>query len=85
MKALLTTLLTLSGLALAAAPAQAQININVGAPAPRYVVVREAHHPKKYKGPKYHKGGTVLLVPAGPVYYAPRGYGRGKGHGHGRY
>jgi hypothetical protein len=71
-------LLTLGALAWSAAPARAQININIGTPAPQYVVVHEVHPVKKPKGPKYKKG-TVLLVPAGPVYYAPRG--RGRGHG----
>ena len=81
-------LLTLAALALTATPARAQININIGPPAPQYVVVREVRPAKKWKAPKHHKG-AVLLVPAGPgyyaprgpVYYAPRGYGRGKGHG----
>ncbi|TGD77815.1 hypothetical protein [Hymenobacter wooponensis] len=84
-KALLTAAgLTVAGLALGTTSAQAQININIGTPAPRYVVVEKAH-PVKARHPKYKKGG-VLLVPAGPVYYAPSGNnGRGHGRGKGRH
>ncbi|UPL48933.1 hypothetical protein [Hymenobacter sublimis] len=77
---LAAALLTLAALALSPTSAQAQVSINIGRPAPQYVVVHEARPVKKYKAPKYKKG-TVLLVPAGPAYYAPRG---GHGHGHGR-
>ncbi|SHI39073.1 hypothetical protein SAMN02745146_0738 [Hymenobacter daecheongensis DSM 21074] len=73
-------LLTVAALGLSAAPAHAQININIGRPAPQYVVVRETRPVKKYKAPKYKKG-AVLLVPAGPVYYEPRGHGHGRGRG----
>jgi len=76
-------LLTVAALALGSAPAHAQqININIGQPAPQYVVVREARPVRVYKAPK-HKKGTVVLVPAGPAYYAPRG--NGHGHGKGRH
>ncbi|RSK43747.1 hypothetical protein [Hymenobacter rigui] len=76
-----------------AAPARAQVIINVGRPAPPppVVVVREYHQPRKWKAPKryYYQPRPVMLVPAQPVYYAPRGYGhghgRGHGHGHGRH
>ncbi|UOQ66151.1 hypothetical protein [Hymenobacter volaticus] len=67
-------------LALGTTSAHAQVTINIGTPAPRYVVVEKAH-PVKRKHPKY-KSGAVMLVPAGPAYYAPRGNnGRGRGKG----
>lgn len=72
-----------AALALQATPAKAQININIGQPAPQYVVVHEVRSVKKYKAPKQKKG-TVLLVPAQPVYVVPRGHGHGHGHGHGK-
>jgi hypothetical protein len=79
LKALPTAFFVLAALAfLDATPVQAQININIGTPPPQYVVVREVGPAKKWKGPK-HKKGTVLLVPAGPVYYESRGHGRGRG------
>jgi len=77
--------LTLAALALGSAPAHAQqININIGQPAPppRYVVVHEVQPVRVYRAPK-HKSHPVMLVPAGPAYYAPRGNGHGHGHGHG--
>ncbi|GAB3239249.1 hypothetical protein GCM10027346_32340 [Hymenobacter seoulensis] len=75
--------LTVAALVLSATSAQAQVNINIGTPAPRYVVVEKAH-PVKARHPKYKKG-TVLLVPARPVYYAPKGHGHGHGRGKGRH
>ncbi|WP_324674336.1 hypothetical protein [Hymenobacter sp. GOD-10R] len=77
--------LTLAALAFGSAPAHAQqISINIGQPAPppRVVVVHEVQPVRVYKAPKY-KRRAVMLVPAGPAYYAPRDYGRGHGHGHG--
>ncbi|ALD22264.1 MULTISPECIES: hypothetical protein [unclassified Hymenobacter] len=75
-------------LGLSATPASAQVTINIGRPAPPpVIVVREVHHPKKAKGPKhyYYQPRPVMVVPARPVYYAPRGayYGGGRGHGKG--
>ncbi|RSK31250.1 hypothetical protein EI290_14365 [Hymenobacter metallilatus] len=84
--------LVVAALLLQAAPARAQVIINVGRPAPPpVVVVRETRYPKKWKGHKhYYQPRPVLLVPAQPVYYAPRGYhgskhGHGHGHGKGRH
>ncbi|WP_303309814.1 hypothetical protein [Hymenobacter sp. BT730] len=84
----LTAFLVVSLLALSATPANAQVTINIGRPAPPpVIVVREAHHPKKWKGPKrhYYQARPVMVVPARPVYYAPSGayYGGGRGHGKG--
>ena len=82
--------LTVAALALSSTSAHAQVTINIGRPAPQYVVVREARPVKKYKhkAPKhkyYRPAGPVMLVPAGPAYYAPRGNGHGRGHGKGRH
>ncbi|MDF7812602.1 hypothetical protein [Hymenobacter sp. YC55] len=77
---LATAALTVAALALGSTSAHAQVTINIGTPAPRYVVVEKAH-PVKHRHPKY-KSGAVMLVPAGPAYYAPRGNnGRGRGRG----
>ncbi|MBX0291716.1 hypothetical protein K3G63_14795 [Hymenobacter sp. HSC-4F20] len=80
-------LLAGAALLLDAAPAQAQVTINIGRPAPPppVVVVREARPAKHWKHRRhYYQPRPVMLVPAQPVYYAPRGYGHGSKHGHGR-
>ncbi|AYA37851.1 hypothetical protein D3Y59_12840 [Hymenobacter oligotrophus] len=72
-------------MAFSAAPARAQVTINIGRPAP--VVVREVD-PVKYKYKKhryYSRPRPVMLVPAQPVYYGPKGGHRSRGHGHGRH
>lgn len=82
-----------AALVLRAAPAQAQVTINIGRPAPPpVVVVREARPAKHWKPRRhYYQPRPVLLVPAQPGYYAPRGayygprHGHGRGHGHGRH
>ncbi|KUG05837.1 hypothetical protein ASU33_00150 [Solirubrum puertoriconensis] len=85
---LFSALLAGAALAFSAAPARAQVTINIGRPAPPPVVVVREVHPVKYKHKKHrhhYRAQPVMLVPAQPVYYGPKGGHRGRGHGHGRH